>query len=258
MIVILVYSESGGVTKTTTAVSLAVTYARQGRRVGLVDFDPRHASTKWARLTPAKPAWHSGALLSHDDAADWIEQLLIPVPWSDNLRIIPGARPVSVLEEQPSSDDDLRLRRALRGAPDVEVWVVDMPNRQGGPLVRGALNAATHVVYASTLAPDGVSGVEGAQESVGRFVERRREIGAPDGITEAGVIAGAWLNPQIPSRIDKAGIGRLEQLGLLYPIVPHRVIVQESRATGTWYGDYDRGRPVAEAFEQLAGKVLPS
>ena len=43
---LMIYSEAGGVTKTTTAVSLAVAAAEAGNRVVLVDLDPRAAAIR--------------------------------------------------------------------------------------------------------------------------------------------------------------------------------------------------------------------
>jgi chromosome partitioning protein len=66
--IIGVLNQKGGVGKTTIAVNLAATYARQGRRVLLVDADPQGSSMAWssARTLPplfpviggAKPTLH--------------------------------------------------------------------------------------------------------------------------------------------------------------------------------------------------------
>lgn len=253
----MVYSEAGGVTKTTTAVSLAMCAATEGRQTLLVDLDPRGAASEWLRVAPHQSGWHTGAVLAHDDAADWINDLLVTSSWCDQLRVIPSSRSLSVREESPGDQADLRLRRALAALNGVDLVVLDLPNRQGGPITRNALNASQAVVYAANLSPDGVAGVEGARLSVDRFRAGRREIGAPEQVRDAGVIAGAWRNPQIPTRIDKAGLARLEDTGLLLrPIVPHRTIVQECRATGQWYGTWEKGRPVLDAYRELAHQVV--
>ncbi len=257
MQILMVYSEAGGVTKTTTAVSIAACSALAGRPTILVDLDPRAAATEWLRVEPTEPGWHSGAILAHDDAAEWVTDLLLPTKWSNQLRIIPSGRTLSTREEGAGEHDDLRLRRAIAAlSGKAELIVLDLPNRQGGPITRNALNAADSVVYASTLSPDGVSGVEGARLSVGRFRRARREIGAPEQVRDAGIVAGAWRN-NVPSRVDKAGLDRLEETGLLLrPVVPHRTIVQECRATGEWYGSYERGAPVVDAYSQLLEQVV--
>ena len=253
---IAVYAESGGVTKTTSAVSLAAVLARAGRRVILVDLDPRAAASTWLRAEPIEPGWHSGAILGADDAPEWISDVLVASSWSANLRVIPAARSLSTREESTGdSGNDLRLRRGLAALVDVDLVVLDLPNRQGGPIIRNALNATDTLIYAANPSPDGVAGVEGARRSVDRFKAGRREIGAPEQVEEVGVIVGAYRST-VPARIDKAGIERLRSLAtVLDPIVPHRAIVQEARAAGEWYGDYSKGRPVAEAYEALAEQV---
>jgi chromosome partitioning protein len=55
---IMVYSESGGVSKTTTAVSLAMTAALEGKRTVLIDLDPRGAATRSAIGLASKPTVH--------------------------------------------------------------------------------------------------------------------------------------------------------------------------------------------------------
>lgn len=251
---IAVYAESGGVTKTTTAVSLATVLARAGRRVIVCDLDPRAAASTWLRAEPIEPGWHSGAILGDDNAAEWISDVLVECSWSKNLRVIPAARSLSTREES-AGDNDLRLRRSLAALTDADLIVLDLPNRQGGPIIRNALNATDRLVYAANPSPDGVAGVEGARRSVDRFKAGRREIGAPEQVEEIGVIVGAYRS-SVPARIDRAGIERLRSLAtVLDPIVPHRAIVQEARAAGEWYGDYAKGRPVAEAYEALAQEV---
>ena len=59
-----VWSESGGVGKTTTAVSLAMLAAEAGHRALLVDLDPRAASTKWLEVAPHQQGYHVGAILA--------------------------------------------------------------------------------------------------------------------------------------------------------------------------------------------------
>ncbi|MDZ7931266.1 MAG: ParA family protein, partial [Rhodococcus sp. (in: high G+C Gram-positive bacteria)] len=63
MKVIMVYSEAGGVTKTTTAVSLAMVSAAAGNSTTLIDLDPRGAATKWVGSYPDESWKHVGAIL---------------------------------------------------------------------------------------------------------------------------------------------------------------------------------------------------
>lgn len=251
----MVYAESGGVTKTTTAVSLAMCAAEAGRATVLIDLDPRGAASHWLGIEPRQSGYHSGAIIGNDDAADWIDGLIVATSWSDQLRAIPSARTLSTREEGDNAQgSELRLRRAL-AAVQADLIVLDMPNRQGGPITRNGLNAADKVIYAANPTPDGVEGVDGARTTVEKFRAGRREIGAPEGVVEGGIVIGAY--PEVvPSRVHKMGVAALEETGLLLrPIVPHRAIVQESRATGTWYGSYEKGRPVMSAYQEILGQV---
>ena len=92
---IMVYSESGGATKTTTAVSLAAIAASQKRRVVLIDLDPRAASTKWFGIEPKEAGLHIGAILGDTDPVGWAEEIAVQTGWFPTLRVIPSARNVS-------------------------------------------------------------------------------------------------------------------------------------------------------------------
>ena len=97
------YSESGGVTKTTTALSLAVACAEENPDddVILADCDPRGATTKWTGATPVKEGLHIGAILGNEDVEGWADDLAVRLDkaggWPANLRVIPSARSVSTL-----------------------------------------------------------------------------------------------------------------------------------------------------------------
>ncbi|WP_028264582.1 ParA family protein [Arthrobacter sp. MA-N2] len=258
MQVLAIYSESGGVTKTSTAVSLAVIAARNGRRVTLVDLDPRAATTKWARVAPEEDHLHVGAILAHDDCEGYAEGLGIPVPgWSENLRIIPAARNVSNREAEYSDSAEFRLKTSLVGL-ESDLVIIDCPNRQGGPLIKGALTAADSIVYASKLSGDGVDGVVGARQTVTQFKKNLTRIGAPDSLEEVGIIAAAIDDRAVAQPlVERVSFDDLEETGLLLtPMVPKRTIVEQVRLTGEWYGDYPSGRVVLDAYTELFKKVI--
>jgi chromosome partitioning protein len=257
MQVIMVYSESGGATKTTTAVSLAAVAASEGRKVVLIDLDPRAAATKWIGVEPKEEGLHVGAILGDADPVGWAEELAVPAPkgWFENLRVIPSGRSVSNREADRADFAELRLRTSLEGL-DADVVVLDCPNRQGGPLTLSALNAADTVVYAATATVDGVDGFEGARRSVEQFKLNRRRLGAPDNLREAGIVVGQVQETVMP-RIAVASIDELRETGLLLtPLVPKRTVVQEMRMTGEWYGNYRKGQPVVDAYTALAKEIV--
>ena len=252
---LMVYSESGGASKTTTAVSIAATAAATGKSVLLIDLDPRAAATKWLGVMPQEDWQHVGAILGDENPEGWANDLSIQSDWMPTLRIIPSARSVSNREADRADHAELRLRTSLIGV-EADLVVLDCPNRQGGPLTLAALNAADTVVYAATATTDGVDGVAGARRSVQHFKRSRELIGAPVNLVEAGIIVGA-VHETIMSRIAAASIDQLRDTGmLLTPLVPHRTIVQEMRLTQEWYGSYRKGLPVVEAYKELARKII--
>ena len=154
------YSESGGVTKTVTAVSLAVAYALEfpDEDVILGDLDPRAATTKWtgaaavARKDDHGRPLDMSAILAADDVEGWADAIAVSLDtsngWPANLRVIPSARRLATQEKTPDDHAELRLRRSLTGTQAGFV-VFDFPNRQGGVLTQNGLTACTKIVYAA-------------------------------------------------------------------------------------------------------------
>lgn len=256
MQVIMVYSESGGVSKTTTAVSMAMIAASHlGQRVVLIDLDPRAATTKWLGVSPAGEGLHVGAILGDEEPTGWAESLAVESSWSPNLRVIPSARSVSNREADRADHAELRLKMSLGGL-DADLVVIDCPNRQGGPLTLAALNASDAVVYASKASQDGVDGVEGARRTVRQFLRNRTLLGAPASLVEAGIVVGE-VPSTILSRPAVASIDELRETGLLLtPLIPQRAIVPEVRIAGEWYGTYTKGQPVLEAYTTITEQVI--
>ena len=146
--------------------------------------------------------------------------------------------------------------RAVNDGLPADVVVIDCPNRQGGPLTLSALNAADTVVYAATATSDGIDGVEGARRTVAQFRRHRQQLGAPNTLTEAGIVVGG-VKETIMSRAAVASLDELRATGLfLEPLIPDRAIVQEVRISGEWYGQYRKGSRVLDAYTAIAKKVL--
>lgn len=252
---IMVYSEAGGVSKTTTAVSLAMAMADRGLNTLLIDLDPRAAATRWMGIEPKSEGLHIGAILGDESPEGWAEDLAVQSDWDPNLRIIPSARSVSNRESEREPFAELRLGTSMEGLT-ADCVVIDCPNRQGGMLTLSALSAATAVVYAATPSADGLDGFYGAQTSVKRFKASRKRMGAPDGLREAGIVVSGFQAPITP-RIMASSVDELRDTGmLLTPLVPHRTIVQEVRVTNDFYSRYRKGAVVWEAYKELSKKVI--
>jgi chromosome partitioning protein len=251
----MIYSEAGGVTKTASAVSVATLAALRGIETLLIDLDPRAATTKWTGVTPDEDWQTVSAIIADDEPVGWADDLALVSPWSDKLRVVPSDRSLSVQERHQADNSEQRLSMALEGAPE-QLVIIDCPNRQGGMLTQNALGAADGVTYAATASQDGVDGVEGARDSVARFIKSRQRIGATTTLTETGIIVGGVADT-ILTKVAKASLTDLKDTGLmLEPVIPRRTIVDQARMTNTWYGNYDKGTPVVEAYDLIVDQIL--
>jgi cellulose biosynthesis protein BcsQ len=253
---VAVYSEAGGVGKTTAAVSLAMTSADAGHQVVLIDLDPRAKATAWTGVEPVGEGLHVGAILGNDDPTGWAEELAAPSKWSTNLRVIPSARGLSNREADRDDYAELRLRASLDGL-QADVVVIDCANRQGGPLTLSALHAADSVLYAATATDSGVDGVRGAQHSIKAFKRSRELLGAPTTLTEAGVVVTRDGQGAVWSNSEDDSIEEMRDLSnVLTPFIPRLSVVSASRLVSDWYGGYRKGRPVLEAYTEVMRKVI--
>lgn len=260
------YSEAGGVTKTTLAISFAVTHAEENpeEEVILGDLDPRAAATKWTGAQPADRGLHMGAIVAAEDPAGWADELAVRLDpakgWPSNLRVIPsGYRALANHEKNPDDHAELRLRRSLEGTR-AKFVVFDFPNRQGGILTQNGLAACTRIVYAAKPDEDGLDGVDGAKETVRRFKDHRRKIGVPgDTPVEAGIAVGAAYTGAVWTRDALRAVDEFDRTSpglLLKPYVEQLVIVREARSAGEWFGKYAKGRGVRDAYNELRKEAL--
>lgn len=252
----MVYSEAGGVTKTTTAVSIAMCAAQLGMNVALADLDPRGASSNWLNVTPREPGLHIGAILGNDDPDGWFADIAVPCDWHPKLAVVPSHRDLSLREGERADQGEVRLLASLDGAP-YDLVVIDCPNRQGGPLIQNALVAATGVVYAAKADGDGLVGVDGARETIRKFKAARAKIGAPALLRETGIVVGN-IADTILTRLARHALDAFDHDYdglLLKPAVPARVVVGECRLRNEWYGNYRSAAPVLGAYNHLTEQV---
>lgn len=237
---IAVYTEKGGVAKTTSTVGLAGLAAAAGQRVGLVDLDPQSTLTKWLAVTPREKGLHVGAILADEDPEGWAADLAVPGGWPapPGIEVVPSDRQLANRDRVPPGDlSEGRLRASLRGW-DRDLVIIDVPNRQGGPTIANALTAATDIVIPVTLHEDGLDGLETVVQIIRRF---RRSPWNPD-VRIAGIVVTA-----IPPVMTKDNHHQDRQLAMLaegldVPIigrVPLRAVVPEARSSTDWWGNYE-------------------
>lgn len=232
-----------------------MTLAELGHRVVLIDLDPRAVSTEWTAVEPIDKGMHVGAIIAAEEGLEGaVEALAVQTTWHENLRVLPSAASVSNREADNTPYAELRLKKAIEGV-NADFVIIDCPNRQGGVLTRSALSAADKVIYAAKPDEEGWKGYLGAKSSVDAFKEARRTMGAESGLQEVGIVVSGMEN--IPTRVSKVTIERMESTGqLLRPYIPKRVVVQEARLTNEWYGDYEKGAPVVDAYSKIVKQVI--
>jgi len=258
--ILAAYSETGGATKTTTAVSLAAEAARAGLKTLLIDLDPRGAATKWLGLEPVDAGLHVGAILADEEPLGWAADLAVPTPWHPRLSFIPSAREVSLREKESADHSETRLRLALTDV-DFDAVFIDCPNRQGGPLTLNALTAATDLIIAAKADEDGLDGIDGAVTTLARYRRASVARGLPEeGLVQLrGIVIGDFPDTII-TRDARRAIDVLREHyrdHLLTPLIPHRQIVKEARSAGDYFGGYEpAGALVAGLYAEIAERVL--
>lgn len=247
--VAVVLSGAGGVTKTTTSVSLAMCSAMAGYSTLLVDLDPRASSTSWAG-SGLEFAGGVANLMGHHSPHRIISDLVQVSEWNKNLHVLAGSRDLEIREKNPDDDIELRLTMALQDSQWDHV-VIDCPNRSGNVLLRSALIPAETVVYASDCTADGFEGVVSAKESVDRFLQGQRLRGVNQEIRQLGAVVSKYHAGAVEWETEGMVVDQLrESVGLCGPILPFKPFVQKARMGGVWFGDYRKGQELMEGYKQ--------
>lgn len=201
MLTYTVYSEAGGVGKTTIAANLAVAHARAGDRVLVVDMDPQDGSLSYlldvdddradgradnlVRHMIGRPAGEFDALVRTTEAGVDV------VPAHNMLeRLTELLLKTAELEEDTNPDPDYvypeheQLLRVLREADvpsQYDVLVVDPP-AIAGPHLYNALYATRNLVIPIELSGKGERSVTGLQDLVESLED---ELGVNVGVLAA-------------------------------------------------------------------------
>ena len=259
MKIIAVYSEKGGVGKTTTAVGIAAAAADSGLKVGVVDLDPQATATTWLDAEPKEAGLHVGAILADEDPVGWATDIAVPAGWKNpaDLLIVPSAKQLANRERAVIGDDAVegRLRAALEGW-DRDVVILDVPNRQGGALVSNALTAADAVVVPLTLDEDGLDALDRTRENVIRF---RRSPWNPD-VRIAGIAATLVPKGIASKEVKRVWAALADETEPVLGSIPDLVIVKEARAARDWWGNYatKKAQRVSSAYGDIASALLGS
>lgn len=181
-----VYSEAGGVAKTTTAANCAVTHARHGLRVLAIDLDPQNASLSYLfDVDDDRDDGEADNLVRHliqrpkGDLTDLIRETDegVDVLPTHNMheRLTELLLKTAEIEEQTHADPEYefpkhaQLLQVLRGAnihEQYDVLIVDPP-ANGEQAQNNALYATRNIVIPVELSGKGQQSIDGLKQVVG-------------------------------------------------------------------------------------------
>ena len=132
-------SQKGGTAKTTSCVNTAAALGKLGKKVLVIDMDPKGHSTIW--LNALKYKGRLSRLLSGKEK---IEDVIVPTEWS-NVYIIAGGAPTAAIEYQMTVDNGLVLREEIKKLLGYDYIIFDCSNGLG-KMVTATLLCAREVV----------------------------------------------------------------------------------------------------------------
>ena len=144
--VIAIANQKGGVTKTTTAITMARILGKLGYRVGLVDLDPQMSATEACGISEKQAEGHSVAESLKRKGGMSMDKLMVEI--AQNVWFVP-----SHIDDLTQAQRELltvvgrdtKLKRVLEQVEDIDIFILDCPPNLE-MLTINALAAATHVI----------------------------------------------------------------------------------------------------------------
>lgn len=242
--VLVVAAEKGGVGKTTSAVNIAAAWARQGKRVLLVDMDHQGTATL-----------HLGLGLDGSQLANAMcegNQALEVLESNSGVYVVSGGTALGVLETRMASLRGRERRLGLALEPlrkDYDFIVIDSPPSLGTVTVN-ALYAADYALIPVECEAAALFGLVQVLETISAL---KAELG------RAPAVLGL-----LPTKLDartRLGIEVAEHIKTKYPKlalkpIDRAVSIAEAVGAGQPIFDYDPQGKGAAQYGQLAAVLL--
>jgi len=250
-----IVNEKGGVSKSSSTLSLGSAMAARGLRVLLVDLDPQHASLTLAAGVASPKKGVAAAMqdyLTADEAGPLAPYVAALGPTLD---LLPSGKELSNAETalQNTEGRERILGEVLAPADGVyDVVLIDCPSTLG-VLVTNALTAAQTVIIPVVPEYMAAAGLQGLLDTLRRI--KRRKLNPT--LTVSGVILAMVDNRTSHGREVAEAVRAA--FGAEVPVlgeVKRSIRVSEAAQAGQSIIDYDPKHPVALAYREIADDLL--